>query len=381
VSASTEIHPTLGTATEHQPAARAALAAALGRGPSHAYMFTGPAGSGKRVAARAFAAELLALDAAEPDEARRRGLADPSPHPDLVWLQPPGNQHLVEDVRRRLIGAINYRPFEGGHSVYVIEAADALADESQNALLKTLEEPPSYAHLLLISSEPEALAETVRSRCQRIPFTALPTEVIATRLAAEGHGPRELVAALAALSNGDLDRARFLASERGLRLRGQTELCCRAARAGRLEERPWLQLLELATAAGEEQGEAVEAAAAERASELGKGRDADRIRREGADAAKRADRRTRTATIDTALALTAAWFTDLVAHCEGAGELARNSDRQAELAADAEALDPLAARSIAELAMSTRRRLQVNVKEELALEALFHRAAAALGQS
>ena len=381
MSAATEIHPALGSATEHQPAARAALAAALGRGPSHAYIFTGPAGSGKRVAARAFAAELLALDAAEPDEARRRGLADPSPHPDLVWLQPPGNQHLVEDVRRRLIGAVNYRPFEGGRSVYVIEAADALADESQNALLKTLEEPPPYAHLLLISSEPEALAETVRSRCQRIPFTALPTEVIATRLAAEGHGPRELVVALAALSDGDLDRARLLASERGLRLREQAELCCRAARAGRLEERPWLQLLELATAAGEEQGEAVEAAAAERASDLGKGRDADRIRREGADAAKRADRRTRTATIDTALALTAAWYTDLVAHCEGAGELARNSDRRAELAADAEGLDPLAARSIAELAMSTRRHLQVNVKEELALEALFHRAAAALGQS
>ena len=82
-------------ATEHQPAAGAALAAALGS-PTHAYLLTGPPGSGKRAAARAFAAELLAEGAPDPADARRRALADPSPHPDLVWLEPPGAQHLVE---------------------------------------------------------------------------------------------------------------------------------------------------------------------------------------------------------------------------------------------------------------------------------------------
>ncbi|HKJ36892.1 MAG TPA: hypothetical protein VKA36_10025, partial [Solirubrobacterales bacterium] len=72
--ATTELHPSLGEATEHQPAARAAIAAALAAGPSHAYALTGPAGSGKRATARAFAAELLAHGSDDPEEARRRGL-------------------------------------------------------------------------------------------------------------------------------------------------------------------------------------------------------------------------------------------------------------------------------------------------------------------
>ncbi|MGB7587882.1 MAG: hypothetical protein WBM00_04160, partial [Solirubrobacterales bacterium] len=73
-------------ATEHQARARVALTAALASGPSHAYLFRGPPGSGKRHAARVFAAEILAGSAADPDDARRRALLDPSPHPDLVWL-------------------------------------------------------------------------------------------------------------------------------------------------------------------------------------------------------------------------------------------------------------------------------------------------------
>jgi DNA polymerase III subunit delta' len=96
--------------TEHQPRARAALSAALAAGPSHAYLFRGPRGAGKRAAARAFAAEILAGAADDPEDARRRALLDPSPHPDLVWLAPAGAQHLVEEVRERVIRAAAYRP-------------------------------------------------------------------------------------------------------------------------------------------------------------------------------------------------------------------------------------------------------------------------------
>ena len=90
----------------HHPPARGAvaLAAAL-ETPAHAYPSSGPPGTGKAAAARALAAELLAEGAPDPDDARRRVLADPSPHPDLVWLRPPGNQHLVEDVREQVISA------------------------------------------------------------------------------------------------------------------------------------------------------------------------------------------------------------------------------------------------------------------------------------
>src|SRR3954468_17317501 len=167
----------LREATEHQPRARLALAAALAAGPSHAYLFRGPRGSGKRAAARAFSAEILAIGADDPDDARRRARLDPSTHPDLVWLTPRGAQHMVEDVRERVIRAAAYRPFEGGKRVFVVEAAEAMRDESQNALLKTLEEPPAFVHLILLSSEPEALLETITSRCQPIDFAPLPPDV------------------------------------------------------------------------------------------------------------------------------------------------------------------------------------------------------------
>ncbi|MBA2522159.1 MAG: hypothetical protein H0V25_02400, partial [Solirubrobacterales bacterium] len=106
----------------------------------------------------------------------------------------------------------------------------------------------------------------------------------------------------------------------------------------------------------------------------------DRVRREGGEAAKRADRRARTEAVDLALALVAAWFTDVVAVAEGAPELVRNTDRAAELSEDSAGVDPGAAGAAARLTMQTRGRLRVNVGEELALEALFHRAARALGQ-
>ena len=88
-----ELPGPLADATRHQPRAGATLGAALAE-PGHAYLFRGPPGSGKADAARAFAAELLAAGAPDPDDARRRALLDPSPHPDLGWLRPPGAQHL-----------------------------------------------------------------------------------------------------------------------------------------------------------------------------------------------------------------------------------------------------------------------------------------------
>ena len=185
----------------HQARAEATLTAALKSGPSHAYLFRGPRGAGKRAAARAFAAEILAGEAEDPADARRRALLDPSPHPDLVWLAPSGAQHLVEAVRERVIRSASYRPFEGGRRVFVIEAAEAMRDESQNALLKTLEEPPGFAHLILLSSEPEALLETIASRCQPVEFAALPTDAVEAALAdaTVAGEPDEIAAAVAFL--------------------------------------------------------------------------------------------------------------------------------------------------------------------------------------
>jgi len=366
----------LAAATEDQPAARVALAAALSA-PSHAYLFTGPAGCGKRAAARAFVAELLAEEAPDPESARRRLLAEPSPHPDLAWLSPPGAQHLVEEVRERVIEAAPYRPFEGERRAFVIEEADAMAEESQNALLKTLEEPASYAHLILVSSQPSALLDTVRSRCQQINFAALGPDALAERLAATHAGldPLELRAA-ARLAGGDLERAELLLTQRGRELRAGAEELARATRSGKLDGAPWKGMLDAAAERGAEVGELAKArldTLADQAKDSSDRRSEQRLRKEAIELAKRAARRGRTDALDAGLALTGAWLRDLAAIGDGAAALVLAADRERELADDAAGLDPRRARRGAELVMDTRRRLSVNVSEELALEALAFR--------
>jgi DNA polymerase-3 subunit delta' len=367
----------LGAATEHQPAARAALVAAL-RAPSHAYLFSGPRGAGKAAAARAFAAELLAAGAPDPDDARRRALADPPAHPDVAWVAPVGTQHLVEEIRTRVIAASAYRPFEGSRRVFVIAAAEAMAEESQNALLKTLEEPPPYAHLILLSSQPAGLLETVRSRCQVVRFAALPPEAIAAALAADGAGADDAERAAAAhLARGDRDRALSLLRPPGSDLRAAAARLVGAARARDLAGAPWLDLLELAERAGAAAADEVRARLAE-AEEQDSRRGA---AREAEEAVRRVSRRARTEALDLGLALVCAWLRDLAAVGSGARDLVLNGDRIGELADVAEGLDPRAPRRAAEVAMDVRRRLTVNVGEELALEALAFRLEALLASA
>ena len=133
---------TVLAATEDQPRARIALEAGLrdAAALSHAYLFHGPSGSGKRAAAREFAAALIARDSADPDDTRRRVLS--GVHPDLAWVEPRGaHEILVADVREEIVRQAALRPFEARVRVFVIADADRMNDESQNALLKTLEEP------------------------------------------------------------------------------------------------------------------------------------------------------------------------------------------------------------------------------------------------
>jgi DNA polymerase-3 subunit delta' len=355
-------------ATEHQARARVALNAALAE-PSHAYLFRGPRGSGKRAAARSFAAEILAVGAAEPEDARRRALLDPSPHPDLVWLAPAGAQHMVEEVRERVIRASAYRPFEGGRRVFVIEAAEAMRDESQNALLKTLEEPPGFVHLILLSSDGEGLLETVASRCQAIEFAPLPTEVLERELAGErlDATPDEIGAA-ARLAAGDLERALLLLSDRGRELRAEAERCVGAAVAGECAGAPWKALLDRAQASGED----VEAATREALEEEAKA-GVKRSAKEIGDGAKRAGRRRRTEILELGFELCATWLRDLAVVAAGAEEVVFNRDRLERLRAQATGVDATAARQGAALVQETRRGLELNVSEELALEALFFR--------
>jgi DNA polymerase-3 subunit delta' len=357
---------TLDSSAEHQARARVALTAALTSGPSHAYLFRGPRGAGKSAVARAFAAELLALGAADPEDVRRRAMLDPSPHPDLVWLRPRGAQHMVDEVREKVIRASSYRPFEAEKRVFVIEAAEQMRDESQNALLKTLEEPPDFVHLILLTSEPAQLLETIASRCQPIEFSPLPPDAVEARLADAG-SPEEIAAA-ARLSAGDTARARFLLSDPGRALRRAALSLGGAPNASETAPSPWATLLRAAESAGDE-AEEVARRALEDEAEAGVKRSAKDI----ADEAKRAGRRRRTEVLDLGLELSGNWFRDLAAVSSGAEEVVLNADRLDDLRASAASLDAARPRRAAELVQDTRRRLDLNVSEELALEALAFR--------
>ena len=298
---------------------------------------------------------------------------DPSPHPDLVWLAPKGAQHMVEEVRERVIRASAYCPYEGGKRVFVIEAAEAMRDESQNALLKTLEEPPAFVHLILLTAEPSALLETIASRCQPVDFAPLPPAAIEASLREDGEGEVDEIAAAARLSAGDLELARMLLGERGRKLRGEVDGFAAAVLAGDDAAVSWRAMLKSAAAAGEEAEEAARELL-EQEKEAGMKRTA----REIADAAKRAGRRRRTELLDLGLRLSAAWFRDLAAVASGAAELAYNADRL-DLLRDRAGGEMHAPRRAVELVEDTRRRLDLNVSEELALEALSFRLAAVVG--
>lgn len=355
-------------AAVHQARVGVSLDAAISDGPSHAYLIKGPAGSGKRKLARAFAAEILAIGSGDADETRRRALLDPSPHPDLVWLKPIGMSHAVADVRQQVIHQAPLSPFEGSNRVFVIEAADALNEESQNAMLKTLEEPPVHAHLILLSSESEAVLPTVASRCQTIELDALSQSVIEAELAEMAAPDRARAAAR--LSRGDLGRARLLARERGQQIREAVETMMAAAAEDRLGDSPWLRVLNMAKDTGEQAGERV---AAELGGEVKEG--IKHTKTEIEEATRRAQRRARTGVLDLSLSLAAAWARDWASVISGAPELVFNTDRLAALQEQSAEITLAAARGSIELIADTRRRFDLNVSEELALEALCFRIA------
>src|SRR3954471_12275267 len=237
--------------TERHPHARAVLGAALppDGAPSHAYLFHGPAGSGKREVARRFAAALLADGAPDPASATAR--VESGAHPDLTWVAPSSSAGiLVGDIDEPVVAAAARTPFEARRRGFVIERADELNDQAANRMLKTLEAPPPFAHLLLLTSRPSNVMPTIASRCQPVRFDAPSAEEIGERLERHGIAP-DTARACGRLALGDAERALALALADGPALRGAAEALARGCIADRLGESPWLALLEIARAHGE----------------------------------------------------------------------------------------------------------------------------------
>jgi DNA polymerase III subunit delta' len=356
---------------ERHPHARAVLTPALPPegAPSHAYLFHGPAGSGKRDVARAFAAALLADGAADPDNARLR--TEHGVHPDLTWVTPSGAaEMLVSDIDQPVVAAATRTPFESRRRVFVIERVDTMHDNAANRMLKTLEEPPPFAHLLLLTDRPQDVLPTILSRCQAVRFDAPSPDELAATL--KGIDPKT-AQACARLALGDGERARALAVGEGAKLRAAAERYARCALHGRsVSDAPHAALLEQAKALAQAQADLVEAKAAEELEYLPR-KEHKRVEREYAERAKRTFRRAQTGVLDHAVQLAGLWLRDVMCVLEDMPELVHNVDRGDELRRDAENRSVHRLRAAIALCDETRANWILNPSEELALEALSSR--------
>lgn len=194
-----------------QERAKAFLKGAIAAGRvSHAYLFAGPAGTGRGTTALAFCRVLNCLRPEGGDAcgtcASCRRMADAEAlknYPDLVEVVPDG-QYVKIDRIRELNRVLAFAPVYGRYRVCLIRKAEALRDEAANAFLKTLEEPPPGNVFILSATEPMNLLPTILSRCQRVSFQPLPREVMVPWLTSFGGVTREKAEILSRMSRGSL---------------------------------------------------------------------------------------------------------------------------------------------------------------------------------
>ena len=158
---------------------------------SHAYMFEGPNGIGKNTMARELAAILLEME----------NLFN---SPDYIEIKPDGNSIKIAQIRK-LQSDILVKPYKS-YKIYVIDEAQKMTVEAQYALLKTLEEPPKYAIIILITDNKESLLDTIKSRCEIIKFTPIPMQEVASYLTVNGIDSKR-ASLLANFSRGSMKKA------------------------------------------------------------------------------------------------------------------------------------------------------------------------------
>ncbi|MCS6802263.1 MAG: DNA polymerase III subunit delta' [Chloroflexota bacterium] len=304
----------------------------------HAYLLAGPPRVGKGTLALALAQAVNCAQAPPPcGECRSCRRVARGLHPDVVTLGLLADEKSESGRLRKNIGIaqvqelhaeLALQPYEGRARVVIVDGAERLSTEASNALLKTLEEPPANAILILLANEPDRLLPTIRSRCQRLDLRLVPEAEIAAELARRGAEPAQ-AALLARLARGKI----------GWAIEALASADLLDARAERLD----------ALLAALEEGTV------------------ERLERAGKLAARfSASREEVYETLD----LWQSWLRDaLVVASGGAADLLVNPDRQAEIEAAARACAPAALRTAIEALRRCRQQLEANVNARLALEA------------
>ncbi len=189
---------------------------------SHSYLFAGPDGIGKKLVALEFAKLIncqsdrsidIEADSTEKCECASCSKVDKGIHPDVVYVQYEGVKSIkVEQIREGVEDRLFLKSFEGKFKVVIVDEAHRMSSGAQNAFLKTLEEPPPNSVIILITSAPDTLLPTIRSRCQLIRFNALPQELIYEELKRREDLTGEQAQICSKLAGGSLGKALMMDS-------------------------------------------------------------------------------------------------------------------------------------------------------------------------
>ena len=346
---------------------------------THAWLLTGPPGSGRSVAARAFAAALLCGQDGCGHCPSCRQVAAGS-HPDLLFIRPDGLSYGVKQTRDLVLKAAA-SPVYGGWRIVLFEDADRATEQAANALLKAIEEPPPRTIWLLCAPSAADLPVTIRSRCRLVVLRTPPTEAVAEILRGEGVSD-DVALDAARASLGHIGRARRLATDAET-ARRRREVLTVPLRVNSVGEAlsaaaALVQAAEAEATATTEELDVPEREALRRAfgeGSTGKGvataiRGAAGALRELEERQKSRATRTKRDVLDLALLDLAAFYRDVLAVQVGADIELANASREPDLRKIAESSTPNVTVRRIEAIMTCRERLAVNVAPLLAVEEL-----------
>ena len=174
---------------------------------SHAYLLSGEDGSGKMMIAKAVAKALLCEHKDGCGECAACKQVDSLNHPDVIYITHEKYEIRVDDIRKGINETIDIKPYSGDYKIYIIDDADRMNAGAQNALLKTLEEPPAYAVILLLTNNKDRLLDTILSRCVSMTLGSVRESEIEDYLKANTGASHADIAFAAAFSLGNIGRA------------------------------------------------------------------------------------------------------------------------------------------------------------------------------
>ena len=184
--------------------------------PFHAYIFQGDVGVGKETMAKTFVSGLMCQgDGDKPCcECVSCRQIESGNQPDVIWVTRERASLGVEEIREQLCNTMDIKPFSSPYKVYIIQEAEKMTEAAQNALLKTIEEPPEYGVVLLLTSNISELLPTIQSRCLTMEFRPLTTAAVEEYLIIQCQVPDYMAKASAAFAQGNLGKAmRYAKSE------------------------------------------------------------------------------------------------------------------------------------------------------------------------